>query len=51
MEDDVVLPDDLEELQTYIEQLETKVLTLTGSIADEDLKMERYRVGRDHDLS
>ena len=45
MEDDSGLPNDPEELQTIIEEADAKVLSLQGSIAQEEMKMERYRVG------
>ena len=44
MEDDSELPNDPEALQTVIEEIEAKVFSLQGSIAQEEAKMEKYKV-------
>ena len=46
MEDDSNLPDDPEDLQTCIENWEARVADLTDRVYQEDVKMERYRVGK-----
>ena len=44
MEDDSELPNDPEALQAVIEEIEAKVFSLQGSIAQEEAKMEKYKV-------
>ena len=44
MEDSSGLPDDLETLQMIIEEADAKVLSLQGRMAQEEAKMERYKV-------
>ena len=45
MDDGSGLPSDPEQLQAVIEEVEAKVISLQGSIAEEEAKMEGYRVG------
>ena len=44
MEDNSGLPDDLETLQMILEEADAKILSLQGRIAQEENKMERYKV-------
>ena len=44
MDDGSGLPGDLEQLQGVIEEAEAKIFSLQGSIAEEQAKMEGYRV-------
>ena len=44
MEGDSELPNDPEALQTVIEEIEAKVFSLQGSIAQEEAKMEKYKI-------
>ena len=44
MDDSSGLPSDPEELQTVIEEAESRLTMLQERIAEENIKMERYRV-------
>ncbi len=44
MEDNSGLPDDLETLQMILEEADAKILSLQGRVAQEENKMERYKV-------
>ena len=44
MEDSSGLPSDPEELQTVIEEAESRLATLQDKVAQENSKMERYKV-------
>lgn len=44
MDDGSGLPSDPEQLQAVIEEVEAKVISLQGSIAEEEAKMEGYRI-------
>ena len=44
MDDSSGLPSDPEELQTVIEEAESRLTMLQERIAEENVKMERYRV-------
>ena len=44
MEDSSDLPNDLEALQTIIDEADATILSLQGSIAQEEAKMEKYKV-------
>ena len=49
MEDDSGLPNDLEALQGILEEAEAKILSLQGSIAQEEIKMEKYKVREENE--
>ena len=44
MEDSTELPSDPEQLQVVIEEAESQLAVLQTKIAEEDSKMERYKV-------
>ena len=46
MEDSSGLPSDPEELQTVIEEAESRITALHDRLSDENTKMSRYRVQR-----
>lgn len=44
MEDSSDLPNDLEALQAIIDEADATILSLQGSISQEEAKMEKYKV-------
>ena len=45
MEDSCQLPNNLEELQVVIEEADSQLNTLQAKVTEEEVKMERYKVG------